>query len=243
MGYRSVSVVWCLLVKIPRCNGGMRVLILPGQRVRTFDGVCVAAICHRIAISRRQRFQLRLCDIILRLLPESTSPFLFKAVLTLLLPVLFAVVALLIHGAAALATNPRSTPPHVLWTKVSTNWLATMPILMVLAYPTLAKAAFQMFRCVESGEDTSVLLLEASLTCYQPQHLAWALGVGVPLLLLFAVGIPASVFFVLRRNNCEQVMQRWLTASSPRSRTARCSTATRFWSKGTARVPASGRPW
>ena len=144
------------------------------------------------------------------LLPPTTSPFLFKAVFTLLLPFLFAVLALLIHGAAAFASNPRGTPPPVLWDKVSTNWFATMPILMVLAYPTLARVAFQLFRCVKSGEGTSVLLLEASLTCYQPQHLGWAFAVGLPMLVLYAVGIPASVYFVLRRNDCEQVMQRWL---------------------------------
>ena len=72
-------------------------------------------------------------------------------------------------------------------------------VLGFIFYTPLTRTTMQLFSCTRVGgqlrlvEDTDVL-------CDSPGNQAWALGVGLPLLLLYVIGLPAIIGGLLWRN-------------------------------------------
>merc|ERR1711871_193651 len=77
------------------------------------------------------------------------------------------------------------------------SWL----LMLFLAHPVITQTCFKMFTCRKlSPLDTNEFLdSDATLPCYTQSYFAWIIGLGIPVLLLFSIGIPLLAFFILWR--------------------------------------------
>jgi hypothetical protein len=75
-------------------------------------------------------------------------------------------------------------------------------ILCFMLHPKLTDVAFQYFHCQQLGtfmQPQEYLVADLHERCWDGDHLTMALGVGIPLLVLCVVGLPATGFFILWR--------------------------------------------
>lgn len=71
---------------------------------------------------------------------------------------------------------------------------------MYLLHPTLTIAGFKFFACSRDlGQGHKYLLEDFTIRCFESSHLGWALGVGLPILLFYTVGLPLATVYRLRR--------------------------------------------
>ena len=72
--------------------------------------------------------------------------------------------------------------------------------LLYLLWPSLSSTTFSLFAC-RSVCDEANLFLRADLseTCWKDRHLHYALGVGLPMLLLYTVGLPVAAYLRVRK--------------------------------------------
>lgn len=69
----------------------------------------------------------------------------------------------------------------------------TVLVIMILGHPTICKGAFNLLSCRRVG-GRSFLESDMDMQCGSSEYLIWALGLGVPSLLAYGVGIPAYYF-------------------------------------------------
>ena len=60
-----------------------------------------------------------------------------------------------------------------------------------------------------TGNDQAVLLHDATVTCYSSEHVQWILLAGVPMWLLYVIGLPVMAYFALRKSDCHGLLERW----------------------------------
>jgi predicted outer membrane repeat protein len=94
------------------------------------------------------------------------------------------------------------------------KYTTSVIVCLFLVHPNIANQAFSLFNCKNIGlEDNRVdnalyLLADLSQQCYSSTHLTWLLAVGLPMMVLWVIGIPLGAFFLLvrqRHNIREQV--------------------------------------
>lgn len=113
------------------------------------------------------------------------------------------------RGAGASAVSGSSKPFD------GTKLLVAIPVVLFFAYPTLCKAALTFFACLRIDDANVQPHPEFSLfnhtkgyfvggdiqqECWIGWHRSWALGLGVPSVLLFCVCVPLGMFFFLWAN-------------------------------------------
>jgi len=74
---------------------------------------------------------------------------------------------------------------------------------MFLVLPSIIQQTFLMFSCKDLGDGTTeeFLLPDMSQRCYDAEHLQWLLTIALPMLLLWVIGIPLVVLYLLRKNS------------------------------------------
>jgi hypothetical protein len=88
--------------------------------------------------------------------------------------------------------NPKAKTPK-------DKFVVTVTVIIFLMYTTMCNQAFSLFSCRRIGKKQ---YLEADLEepCYEGQHLAMVLSLGVFQLLVYVIGLPLFVLYFLRRN-------------------------------------------
>jgi len=72
--------------------------------------------------------------------------------------------------------------------------------LLNLIWPSLCSQTFSIFACKSiCGQDTSYLLADMNVQCGVGRHLTFVWCVGVPMLILYALGLPFGAFVVVWR--------------------------------------------
>jgi hypothetical protein len=87
------------------------------------------------------------------------------------------------------------------WEKTRDNIIVSVIVVMVVVHPTLTRKSVQLLTCDTLGTDDKQTYLRRDLQiiCWQGSHIAWALTVGIPFLILYALGIPLVSLFVMYR--------------------------------------------
>jgi hypothetical protein len=81
-------------------------------------------------------------------------------------------------------------------------------------HPPLTEQTFTLFSCKQLGvgEDDYYLTQDMQIRCYTPEHNAWMIALGIPMLAVYVFGIPFLVFYLLhkfqRRLNEPEVKRR-----------------------------------
>lgn len=79
------------------------------------------------------------------------------------------------------------------------KFIVTVTTIVFLMFPTLCNQAFGLFSCKRYGLHV-YLAADLEEQCYVGRHLVYILSVGIPQLLVYVIGLPASVLYFLRRN-------------------------------------------
>jgi hypothetical protein len=139
-----------------------------------------------------------------------TSSVHVQLVLMMFLPLIMAVLALAAHFTAHRVRLLRKKPSQ--WSTVwRVDLAASVVVILAFLYPTLTKVALQLFRCQGVGGGVLVLLLDADIPCSSSEYRTLVALVGVPMLLLYSVGIPVAYLVLLRRNHAGDAIVHWAT--------------------------------
>jgi hypothetical protein len=69
-------------------------------------------------------------------------------------------------------------------------------LIAFLLHPTLSQKAMQMFDCTELNDEWYVSQ-QMDEMCWSSTHIMWSILVGIPLVVLYAIGIPLYGFYIL----------------------------------------------
>lgn len=78
--------------------------------------------------------------------------------------------------------------------------IAASIVLLLLIYPSLTKQALDLFQCITLGDSSTdvYLLSDLSQQCWTSDHLKWCFGVGIPMIVLYVIGIPLFSYIRLQ---------------------------------------------
>ena len=83
-----------------------------------------------------------------------------------------------------------------LWIKMKSSCIA----LLYLLWPSLCSQTFSLFACqAVCDEDTRFLRVDLNEVCWEGKHASYAFGLGVPMLILYVIGLPAAAFYRVYR--------------------------------------------
>jgi len=74
--------------------------------------------------------------------------------------------------------------------------------LMFLLHPSLCRKVFLLFTC-RRVDDKSLLLADLQVECGSSKQVVWMLGLGLPTMAAYVMGIPAAAFVLLRKSRGE----------------------------------------
>ena len=77
------------------------------------------------------------------------------------------------------------------------NIIVSFIVIMFLLHPTLTSIGFNLFKCFEFDYDVKRLYIDMNLKCWGKEHLIFTLAAGLPILLLWVLGVPLSGFLLL----------------------------------------------
>ncbi|CDW83118.1 UNKNOWN [Stylonychia lemnae] len=114
--------------------------------------------------------------------------FYFKLSMLSLLPLLIVIICSLVWRLIYL-NEKRS---EIVFSKI----VSSIVILLFLVHPNIVKYVFDVFNCVDiDGE--SRLKNDLALICYSNKHQFWAFGLGLPVLIVWGLGIPLFAFILI----------------------------------------------
>jgi len=77
------------------------------------------------------------------------------------------------------------------------NMVVSFIVIIFLAHPTLTSNAFSMMNCYEIEPGEQWLQADLEVMCWNSVHLKWFLGVGLPMLVIWVIGMPLIAFLIL----------------------------------------------
>lgn len=123
------------------------------------------------------------------------------------MPVAMLVVLLLVEGCIIAAYHYLSVKTRF---SVVDRLAATFMVVAFFFLPTFMRIVFSFFSCVpidtpvdapyEAAAVGAFWVHDVNQLCYSGYHRAWSLGLGLPLLLIFCLGLPGSAAVFMLRN-------------------------------------------
>ena len=71
--------------------------------------------------------------------------------------------------------------------------------LLFFFYPTITQMTLSLFNC-QTVEGVEYLTRDLSVTCWKGKHLFWVLVNGVPMSIIWIIGLPLCGFLMLTKN-------------------------------------------
>jgi len=82
--------------------------------------------------------------------------------------------------------------------------IVSIIIVLFLLYPSLVRTGFKFFSCSkESINGNRFVEADFNIICWSPEHLAWALTLGLIIIFVYAVGIPLGFLYILRTRRAD----------------------------------------
>jgi hypothetical protein len=129
---------------------------------------------------------------------STVYPFYVETLVIMILPLVLLGLPMLIL-AVWFACNVARPNVSVIRERVMNFYFAGVVVVLFVAHPTLSKRAMKLFQCTQlAGEWRLKEQLEEE--CWSASHLLWVGVCGIPMLLVYVVGIPASALVILYRN-------------------------------------------
>jgi hypothetical protein len=84
-------------------------------------------------------------------------------------------------------------------------WITAITVVMFMIHPNITRQFFMVLTCKTVGDlddpGASFLLGDMTEPCYSAQHVLFIFALGIPMALLWVLGIPLFAFIVLYRNS------------------------------------------
>jgi hypothetical protein len=71
--------------------------------------------------------------------------------------------------------------------------------VLIFFYPSVTQMTLSLFNCV-TVEEVTYLTRDMRVECYKGRHLFWVLVNGVPMLIIWVIGMPLFGFLMLLKN-------------------------------------------
>jgi len=110
-----------------------------------------------------------------------------------LAPLLFAMLSFIPFGLQRLVKPEKYKATYV------RNFVALNMTFIFLIYPTITSYSFGMFNCYEV-EEVNYLSVDFSIECWSSEHISLVLKYTLPALLIWVLGFPFTIFYILNRN-------------------------------------------
>jgi hypothetical protein len=81
-----------------------------------------------------------------------------------------------------------------------TKFTATVVLLLFLVHPSITQSMIDMFNCSDYDGDLR-LVVDLQVICYTGLHKYLAFGVALPCLIVWGIGIPITVFMMMRKDS------------------------------------------
>ena len=83
------------------------------------------------------------------------------------------------------------------------KWIATMIALAYLLYPTLCNATFALVGCRYIGRYYAYIQMDMQIRCFDDGHWSIIIGIFLPALLAYVIGIPMFFLVLLKKNKAK----------------------------------------
>lgn len=80
--------------------------------------------------------------------------------------------------------------------------ISTICIIFLL-HPSLTLESLRLFQCIQIDDGEFRMRSHMEYKCFSFQHLTWALGVGLPMLIVWVIGVPSIALFFLIKHRTE----------------------------------------
>lgn len=88
--------------------------------------------------------------------------------------------------------------------KAMTKLVTSIIILIFITLPTVTTITFSIYNCIDIfNNGDSYLALDMSLQCWANDHNYYAKNFGIPIILVWIVGLPLAAFFILFRKRAK----------------------------------------
>jgi len=109
------------------------------------------------------------------------------------LPIMFAGLSYLFWYLCSLCFKNRFASTY------KRNSIATFVVFIFMVYPTITNYTFELFNCIEI-DDAYYLEMDLTLECWISDHLRILFLGGLPSLVIWVVGFPADIFYILYKH-------------------------------------------
>lgn len=125
------------------------------------------------------------------------SPFYVTSVMYLFLPCFLVLVVFIFYAVRGCIIKTET------FSGARTQAIAACYVLFFFLYSSLCASTFDMFHCTKIGMnfDDYYLVSDMSEQCWSKTHFFWIFVTGLPMLVLYVFGIPASAFYILKTNS------------------------------------------
>ena len=73
-------------------------------------------------------------------------------------------------------------------------------VILFLVHPSISDKVFKLFFCMELDQGKTWLKIDLDLRCWQEEHLKFILILGLPILVIWIVGVPVLGLVLLFKN-------------------------------------------
>ena len=75
--------------------------------------------------------------------------------------------------------------------------IISITVILFFIYPTITSLTFKLFQCYNFDYGVKRLMLDTRIQCWGSTHLIFVLSVGLPMLLIWVIGVPLFTLFHL----------------------------------------------
>lgn len=94
-------------------------------------------------------------------------------------------------------SDAKIEPPT--WAKIRRRIVVSAIVVMVFLHPSLTRRSVQLLTCyqLKEGDMKMYLRRDLGIECWVGSHIFWGMGIGLPFLLVYSIGIPLISLFVM----------------------------------------------
>ncbi len=114
------------------------------------------------------------------------------------MPFVFMAFALLLNAMWALFSRYH-LKQEVNYQEKYANFITGIVVFVFFLQPSIIQQTFLMFSCLKLGTDNSDYFLvdDMHIRCYTPDHVIWLLNLGMPMMIIYVIGVPIISFWLL----------------------------------------------
>ncbi|MBK8156506.1 MAG: hypothetical protein IPK55_11165 [Streptococcus sp.] len=116
----------------------------------------------------------------------------FKALLTGVLPIILIIIPVIFW----LILKPFPCL-KMGWKIMRDRIVLSIIVLMFIVHPSVTSMAVGLFNCYSLNEQLW-LYKDLSVKCWDNTHKSYALGIGIPMIVIWVIGLPATGFIIVR---------------------------------------------